>query len=156
MDMWSVGCIFAEILLREALFPGRDYLHQLRLIIAKMGKPADEELSLINNDRARNFIQNLPASDGTQFDKLFSGVNAEGVKLLRRMLTFNPHERITCNDALAHNYILYLHDTADEPSFPTEGLMNFEFEAHPEELTTDVVRGLVYNLACTFHTETSE
>lgn len=147
MDIWSVGCIFAEILLREALFPGRDYLHQLRLIVAKMGRPSDEELAKIGNDRARNFIQNLPASNGSAFETLFKGVPAHGVALLKRMLTFNPQERITCDDALSHDYILYLHDTADEPSFPTEGLMNFEFESRPDELTTDIVRGLIYDLA---------
>lgn len=150
MDIWSVGCIFAEILLREPLFPGRDYLHQLRLIIAKNGKPSNEELSNINNDRARNFIHNLPDSDGSAFEKLFEGVNTQGVDLLKRMLTFDPHERITCQEALSHNYILYLHDTADEPAFPEEGLMNFEFESRPEELTTDVVRGLIYDLATTY------
>ena len=70
------------------------------------------QLSKINNDRARNFIQNLPDADGSAFEKLFAGVNSQGVDLLRKMLTFNPHERITCDDALSHNYILYLHDTA--------------------------------------------
>jgi mitogen-activated protein kinase 1/3 len=32
IDMWSVGCIFGEIVTREPLFPGKDYVHQLRLI----------------------------------------------------------------------------------------------------------------------------
>ena len=38
VDMWSVGCIFAEILQRKALFPGTDYMDQLRLIIETLGE----------------------------------------------------------------------------------------------------------------------
>ena len=40
IDVWAVGCIFAEMLGRKALFPGRDYLHQLRLIIDVLGSVA--------------------------------------------------------------------------------------------------------------------
>ena len=47
IDVWSVGCIFAELLAREALFPGEDYIAQLRLICDKLGRPDDEDLDFI-------------------------------------------------------------------------------------------------------------
>ena len=52
IDVWAVGCIFAEMLGRKALFPGRDYLHQLRLIIDVLGTPSEEDLSCITNAQA--------------------------------------------------------------------------------------------------------
>ena len=42
IDVWAAGCIFAEMIGRKALFPGRDYLHQLRLIIDVLGNPSEE------------------------------------------------------------------------------------------------------------------
>ena len=39
IDIWSVGCIFAELLGHKPLFPGDDYIHQLRLIVEILGAP---------------------------------------------------------------------------------------------------------------------
>ena len=52
IDIWSVGCILAEFLGRKALFPGRDYLQQLRLIIETLGTPSASDLSVIMNPQA--------------------------------------------------------------------------------------------------------
>ncbi len=55
----SVGCILAELLLREPLFKGSDYIDQLRKIVACVGRPADKELDFIASSRARDFVRNL-------------------------------------------------------------------------------------------------
>eukprot|EP00808_Paulinella_micropora_P030919 g51220.t1 len=47
IDVWSTGCIFAELLQRKPLFPGSDYLEQLRLIIDTCGSPSKEDLEEI-------------------------------------------------------------------------------------------------------------
>lgn len=53
IDIWSVGCIFAELLGRAPLFPGNDYLDQIRRIIAVLGTPNHEDMSFIGNEAAR-------------------------------------------------------------------------------------------------------
>jgi serine/threonine protein kinase len=55
IDMWSVGCIFAELLARTPLFPGEDYIAQLRLICDKLGRPSDKELDFVTSERARRY-----------------------------------------------------------------------------------------------------
>lgn len=60
IDVWSVGCIFAELLGRKPLFPGKDYIHQLKLIIQVLGSPAEEDLAFISSDKARSYIKGLP------------------------------------------------------------------------------------------------
>ena len=60
IDVWAVGCIFAEMIGRKALFPGRDYLHQLRLIIDVLGTPSEEDLASIANAQAVQFLRTLP------------------------------------------------------------------------------------------------
>ena len=63
IDVWSVGCILAELLQRKAFFPGQDYIDQLKLIIRKLGSPADDDLTFINSSKARTYIKALPHSE---------------------------------------------------------------------------------------------
>jgi mitogen-activated protein kinase 1/3 len=56
VDLWSVGCIFAEMLSRKPLFPGQDYIDQLHLIMNALGVPSDSELTFVTNARARKFM----------------------------------------------------------------------------------------------------
>ena len=51
VDMWSVGCILAELMLGRVLFPGKDYAHQLTLIIQLLGKPPPEALERIYSNK---------------------------------------------------------------------------------------------------------
>merc|ERR1719263_2675945 len=56
VDLWSVGCILAELLGAKALFPGKDSLHQLRLIVERLGQPTRSELAVIENEQAVQYI----------------------------------------------------------------------------------------------------
>jgi len=47
IDIWAIGCIFAELLSGKVLFPGKDYVHQMSLIISVLGTPTDEVLATI-------------------------------------------------------------------------------------------------------------
>lgn len=61
IDVWSVGCILAELLGRRPLFPGKDYVDQLKLIIKTCGPPSEDDLSFINSSKARAYIRAQPA-----------------------------------------------------------------------------------------------
>lgn len=63
IDVWSVGCTFGELLSKHYLFPGDNYLNQIKLIIEMLGSPTDDDLSFIVNDHAKNFVKgftNIP------------------------------------------------------------------------------------------------
>lgn len=51
VDVWSLGCMFAEMIGRKPLFPGQDYIDQLHLIMNILGAPSDEELHFLTNAR---------------------------------------------------------------------------------------------------------
>ena len=59
VDLWSVGCILAEVLLRRPLFQGKDYMHQLEEIINVLGTPSDESLAFITNSMAKRAIMQV-------------------------------------------------------------------------------------------------
>lgn len=57
IDVWSVGCILAEMLSGKPLFPGRDYHHQLTLILDVLGTPTLDEFYAITTRRSRDYIR---------------------------------------------------------------------------------------------------
>jgi mitogen-activated protein kinase 1/3 len=63
IDIWSAGCSFAELLSKNYLFPGDNYLSQIKLIIDALGSPSDEDIQFITNSHAKNYVlsfQNIP------------------------------------------------------------------------------------------------
>jgi serine/threonine protein kinase len=149
IDVWSVGCIFAELLGRKPLFPGEDYIHQLQIICDTLGTPADEDLDFITSDKAKRFMKGLPHKPKISFDVLFPKANRSALDLLDRMLVFNPAKRITVNEALAHPYMESLHAEEDEPV--AGSTFNFDFEK--EDLTKRRLQQLIATEALAFHPE---
>lgn len=127
IDIWSVGCIFAELLGRKPLFPGRDYVHQVRLILDIIGTPkTDEEIVHITSEKARRYVKSLPPKDPVPFSTIYPNANPAAIDLLEKMLVFNPANRITVEQCLKHPYLEQLHDEANEPVAP--GFFDFSFE----------------------------
>jgi len=108
VDVWSAGCIFAEMLRRSALFPGDSEIDELFRIFRVLGTPNDatwpgvEELPFYSADFPQWPPQNLarlfPAPSGPCEDDQFA------LDLLARMLLYNPSSRITAREALGHPY----------------------------------------------------
>jgi mitogen-activated protein kinase 1/3 len=114
IDVWSVGCILAEMLNNKPLFPGKHYLDQLNHILNIIGSPSEEDLSCIQNDRARVYLFNLARKPKVPFEKIFPNADRLALDLLEKMLTFNPNRRITVEEALSHEYLRQYYDPDDE------------------------------------------
>lgn len=126
VDVWSVGCILAELLGGRPFFKGRDYVDQLNQILHILGTPAEETLSRIGSPRAQEYVRNLPFMAKKQFPSLFPNANPDALDLLNRMLAFDPSSRVGVEQALEHPYLHIWHDASDEPDCPTT--FNFDFE----------------------------
>ncbi|KAJ3293550.1 Mitogen-activated protein kinase [Borealophlyctis nickersoniae] len=126
IDMWSVGCIFAELLGGKPLFKGRDYVDQLNQILSILGTPDDATLRRIGSERAQLYIRSLPRMKKIPWAQLYPKASPAALDLLERLLTFDPAARIGVEDALAHPYLEAYHDVDDEPA--SERLFDFSFE----------------------------
>jgi mitogen-activated protein kinase 1/3 len=114
IDIWSVGCILAEMLSNRPIFPGKHYLDQLNHILGVLGSPSQEDLDCIVNEKARSYLQSLPFKPRVPWNKLFPQADQKALDLLGKMLTFNPYKRISVEEALAHPYLEQYYDPADE------------------------------------------
>ncbi|KAL2544221.1 Mitogen-activated protein kinase 4 [Forsythia ovata] len=147
IDVWSIGCILAEILTREPLFPGKDYVHQLRLITELLGTPNDATLKFLRSDNARKFIKQLPQFPKQQLSARFPNMSPLALDLLEKMLVFDPDQRITVDDALWHPYLSSLHDINDEPICSKPFSFDFEQQSITEENIKDLIwrESIVFN-----------
>lgn len=78
IDIWSVGCILAEMLGRRPLFPGKHYLDQLNRILNIIGTPSERDLACIQNEKARRYVMSLPYSEKKSFSQRFPHADAKG------------------------------------------------------------------------------
>src|SRR5213592_3640167 len=82
VDLWSVGCILAELLGGRPFFKGRDYVDQLNQILHYLGTPNEETLSRIGSPRAQEYVRNLPFMPKRVFPSLFPNANPDALDLL--------------------------------------------------------------------------
>uniref|UniRef100_A0A3B3ZVJ3 mitogen-activated protein kinase n=1 Tax=Periophthalmus magnuspinnatus TaxID=409849 RepID=A0A3B3ZVJ3_9GOBI len=110
VDIWSVGCIMGELIKGKVLFPGSDYIDQLKRIMEVVGTPTPDLLQKIcsEHDISASMSNNL--SFWVCFDT--------AVDLLKRMLVLDCDGRISASEALAHPYFSQYHDPEDEPEAP--------------------------------------
>ncbi|KAF7343073.1 Mitogen-activated protein kinase [Mycena venus] len=82
IDMWSVGCVLAELLSGKPLFPGRDYHHQLSIILDIVGTPSIDDFYAISSQRSREYIRALPFRKKRSFATLFPNANPHASSFL--------------------------------------------------------------------------
>ncbi|GLU04489.1 hypothetical protein SLE2022_216320 [Rubroshorea leprosula] len=139
IDVWSVGCIFAELLGRKPLFPGTDCLNQLKLIINVLGSQREEDLEFIDNRKAKTYIKSLPYSPGTPFSRLYPNAHPLAIDLLQKMLVLDPSKRISVTEALQHPYMAPLYDPSCNP--PAEMPIDLDID---EDLGEEMIRELIW------------
>ena len=149
VDIWSVGCIFAELLGRQPLFPGDHYLDQIQKIIAVTGTPKMEDLDFIQKKEAKEFFLKLVKRTKLTWSSLFPNANPIALDLLEKMLTFNPKKRYTVDQCISHPYFEGLHDPEQEPT--TTSSFDWSFDA--VELTKENLQSMIYDESLYFHDE---
>jgi len=133
VDIWSVGCIMAEMLTGKTLFPGTDHIDQLTRILELCGTPGEETLTKITSEEARNYIRSLPAMEKKNFSSVFSGASPMAIDLLESMLELDADKRITAEQTLAHPYLAQYADPSDEPDSPPYDQTFEDFDVSVQE-----------------------
>ncbi|KAG5531232.1 hypothetical protein RHGRI_026002 [Rhododendron griersonianum] len=127
IDIWSIGCIFAELLTGKPLFPGENHVHQLDLITDLLGTPSPESIAK---------------------------VYPQALVLLKRMLAFDPEDRPFAEEALADPYFNDLAGLEREPS--AEPVMEAEFAFERLFVTKADIQELMYQEILEYHPQLKE
>lgn len=158
IDIWSVGCIFAELLSmmkehaptyldRKPLFPGSScfplspdhkaekkhgFPHsstdQLNVIFDIIGTPNEEEKSFVTDAKALEYLKTFTARPRVDFRELYPAASKEAIDLINKMLLFNPYFRITVPEVLAHPFFESVRDKTKEITTTESIVLSFEKE----------------------------
>ncbi|KAL5662723.1 hypothetical protein ACJX0J_029848, partial [Zea mays] len=148
IDMWSIGCIFAEILTGKPLFPGKNVVHQLDLMTDLLGTPSTDTISQIRNEKARRYLSSMRRKQPIPFSEKFPNADHSALKLLQRLLAFDPKDRPTAEEALADPYFKGIAKVEREPSCQPISKMEFEFE---QKFTKEDVKELIFQEILQYH-----
>ncbi|EFN79782.1 PITSLRE serine/threonine-protein kinase CDC2L1 [Harpegnathos saltator] len=119
VDMWSVGCIFAELLRMEALFPGKSEMDQLNKIFKELGTPSERVWPGYNR---LPLVPKIPFAHypvNSLRQRFSLSLSELGIELLNKFLTYDPRQRVTAEDALGHGYFTEAPLPIDPQMFPT-------------------------------------
>ena len=143
VDIWSLGCILAEMLGmiienapnstdRSPLFLNSSpYLlldrndkeiscllhssrNHLHAIISVIGTPKDDDLDFIQNQHIVDYLRSIPAKEPIDLTEIYPVNTPDLLDLLRRMIQFNPQKRITVDECLNHPFVAPFKDRAEE------------------------------------------
>ncbi|XP_029910938.1 cyclin-dependent kinase 11B isoform X4 [Myripristis murdjan] len=119
VDMWSVGCIFGELLTQKPLFPGKSEIDQINKIFKDLGSPSEKiwpgysELPAVKKMTFTEYPYNNLRK---RFGALLSD---QGFDLMNKFLTYCPSKRIISDEALKHEYFRETPLPIDPSMFPT-------------------------------------
>lgn len=114
IDVWSIGCIFAEMLCRDLLWPDTTEYEILLSIFQRLGTP--NEASWLGVSKLPHFSKEFPKWPPPKDPKAFPGLKGAALDLLVSMLKCNPRDRICTTSALRHSYF------ADKPVQMTDAI----------------------------------
>eukprot|EP00928_Gymnodinium_smaydae_P013486 TRINITY_DN14915_c0_g2_i1.p1 TRINITY_DN14915_c0_g2~~TRINITY_DN14915_c0_g2_i1.p1 ORF type:complete len:419 (-),score=78.28 TRINITY_DN14915_c0_g2_i1:89-1345(-) len=157
IDVWSVGCIYAELLGmlpgthhldRGPLFPGAscfplspDHKHKsdykyhtqgkqdmLNKIFNLLGTPSEQDTEALGREDARRYLACFAQRQGTGIKDRFPHVEQDSIDILTKMLVFNPKKRVTVNQCLEHDLFKEVRDQSRETTMDRMVFLDFEQE----------------------------
>ncbi|GAB6028364.1 Cyclin-Dependent Kinase 7 [Chamberlinius hualienensis] len=142
IDLWAVGCVLAELLLRTPLFPGDTDLDQLTKIFQVTGTPTEERWPGVT--ALPDYVQFKPFPS-IPLNNIFTAAGDDLLSLLHKMLAVNPLDRSTCTEALKMPYFSNRPAPASGSQLPRPRPFNAKSSPDTEEVKHGLKRKLTNN-----------
>ena len=108
------------------------------------GRPSQEDVESINSPLAQTMLESLPPTKAKKLRDMFPNASDEALDLLKSLLQFNPHKRLTADQALAHPYVAQFHNPEEEPVctkkifIPIDDNQKFSIKEYRNKLYSDI------------------
>lgn len=131
IDMWSAGCVFAEMYMKRVLFGEPELDRQINRLVALLGIPSNELMLKITDSNVIEFLKECELIvNRVNYELIMPGIEPDALDLMKKLLEYDPTKRISADEALRHPYFKSLHDDNDEPSAKPIDYFDFEFEQY--------------------------
>lgn len=135
VDMWCVGCILGELLSGNILFKCSNFTCQLDLIFRLIGSP--DNFSWIDNKSNQKLLLSYGDMENN-IKKIFKDCDKDGIDLLNHLLTWDPEDRFSAEQALNHNFLNKF--DYDDENDGNEDIKQIKFEYDEESLNMNEIR----------------
>jgi len=141
IDIWSTGCVMAELMLGQPLFPGESGIDQLVEIIKVLGTPSREQIKTMNP----NYMEHkFPQIKPHPFSKVFRPRTApEAIDLVAKLLEYTPEARLSAVEAMCHPFFDELRVEGARMPNGKEFPALFNFTREELSVRPDLIRQLV-------------
>ena len=104
VDVWSIGCVIAELVLSKPIFPGKSATDQFLEIMKVLGTPTSEQMKIMNQKSKGN--SKLPKIKAVPWEEYFKGITNDElyIDLISKLLVYEPQKRLRPYEALLHPY----------------------------------------------------
>ena len=113
----------------------------MNLIFNVLGTPESSDMTFITNEKALDYIRSLKKKPKIPFNKIYKDANPLAIDLMEKMLTFNPHKRISIEEALAHPYFS---KSLHNPKAEAKCSRSFDFEFEKEKFTRGLLQEYMF------------
>ena len=146
VDVWSVGCILAELVNGKALFPGKSTLNQVELILEVLGKPSESDLHGLNLESTMNIINSIKLRKEKSFSEYFKTEDRVTLDFLQKTLAFDHRKRMTIEEALEHPFLENFKESGEYKvlektvEIPIDENTRFSTSVYQEALYNEIIR----------------
>ncbi|KAJ5618506.1 Mitogen-activated protein kinase HOG1 [Penicillium herquei] len=141
IDMWSAGCILAEMIEGSPLFPGHSHPDQLLIIVDLLGSVPNNVIGKIASLNTSKFVESLPYRARQPFRNRIKRAVPAALDILERLLVWDPTHRLSAAAALSCPYLSKYHDPSDEP----EATELFDWILVDGDHSIESLKSLVFN-----------
>ncbi|XP_068194259.1 cyclin-dependent kinase-like 1 [Antennarius striatus] len=124
VDVWAIGCVFAELLSGIPLWPGKSDMDQLYLIRKALGDLIPRHQQVFSNNQFFCGVSIPEPSEMEPLEKKYPNLSPQAVSLMKGCLRMDPSERLTCEQLLQHPYFDSLRRRSESSSREQEHLSN--------------------------------